>query len=69
MEQKELVLQVILKASNTVPDSGEMLHEGELSLGASCGSSFSCESASPGLRDLSLILYEEKPGSVFPANK
>lgn len=29
-EQKELALQVMSKASRTVPDGGEMLHEGGL---------------------------------------
>lgn len=33
MEQKELTLQAISKASKTVPESGEMLQDGELGSG------------------------------------
>lgn len=40
-EQKELVLQVMLKESRTVPEGGEMLHDGGLgSAGGSVANGF-----------------------------
>lgn len=53
-EQNEFGLQEMSKASRTVPDVGEMLHEGGLeSVGASVGSG-------PGIGRM----YLAKPGSV-----
>ena len=52
VEQKELDLQVMSKASRTVPDGGEMLHEGASVAAGSVGSG-------PGIGKV----YLAKPGS------
>lgn len=61
MEQKELGLQEMSKASKTVPDSGEMLHEGGLGLiGASVAAGL--VGSGPGTGKV----YLTKPGSSLP---
>lgn len=68
-EQKELGLQVMSKASRTVPDVGEMLHEGGLgSEGASVvtpGSVAGSVGSGPGTGRV----YLAKPGSFLPVKK
>lgn len=69
VEQKELALQVMSKASRTVPDSGEMLHEGVLgSAGASVvtpESAAGSAGSGPGIGKV----YLAKPGSSLPVKK
>lgn len=64
VEQKELALQVMSKASRTVPDGGETLHEGGL---GSAGASVAAGSvgSAPGIGKV----YLAKPGSLFPVKK
>ncbi len=69
IEQKELASQVMSKASRTVPDAGEMLHEG--GLGSAGASVVTPESAAgsvgsgPGIGKV----YLAKPGSSLPVKK
>lgn len=63
--QKELALQMMSKASSTVPDSGEMLHEAALwSAGVSVVTEFTAGSvcSGPGIGRV----YLAKPVSFFP---
>lgn len=54
MEQKDVALQVISKASNTVPEDGEMLHDGTAGVVAAV--------SGPDVG----MLYLMKPGTVLP---
>lgn len=61
MEQKEVALQVMSKASRTVPDPGEMLHEGGVGAVGAAGS----VGAGPGIGKV----YLAKPGTVLPVKE
>lgn len=64
VEQKEVALQVMSKASRTVPDGGEMLHDKGLgSAGASVAAGF--VGSGPGIGKM----YFTKPGSLLPVDK
>lgn len=64
MEQKEVALQVMSKASRTVPDPGEMLHEGGVGVVGAAVAAGSV-GAGPGIGKV----YLAKPGSVLPGKE